>query len=514
MLNAVKRQVIPMLETLREAIEQMLSGNLSIDEVEIFIKSINRELANESEDFAITGDKLINALKQFINNNDSLKIKPIEDTYESYIRIFNNIPTQYKVVFLPYYESTWDSLESVWEAFKNDPLFITQITIIPINRNIGTDHKIIYKDYLSEKGIPHVHYEIYNFEKDKPDIVFINQPYDGVNIEKFMSHNIRSHVGMMVYIPYAAYMHVNFPKEKHIDEMKRHTELPIHNFSDMIITGGITFANAFKKISKNGYKIIVLGSPKYDLLYKQLKNKAGYNNKTEWEIKINGKITFMLNTRYESLHAHDVLNNTPAWFTYLINFIKNDDNLALIWRPHPLTFNFLDKITQPLKKLFDMIQSGRIENIILDDSENASSAFMYSNAVLSELSSLISSSIYLNKPTFSLHLDPMLYHKNQQLYFDPKYDDIIRKANKIVKGRISYHQALPSVGAKKHLLTGETVDETMYRKPLIDFINAIKAGEDPKSELRKIYIEEHNANPDGTCGKAIKEYVTNKIKSF
>lgn len=514
MLNMVKREVAQMLETLLEAMEQMLIGNISIGEVEHFIKSINNEVKSESEEFVLTGEKLIHVLKLFLENNNDVNIRAINKIYKSYIKLFNDLPTQYKVVFLPYYESTWDSLESVWEAFKNDPAFITQITITPINRNIGAETKMIYKDYLTPKGIPHVPYDVYSFEKDKPDIVFTNQPYDGVSLPKFMSQNIRPHVGMLVYIPYFTYMHTNYSQADYIKELERYTELSVHDAADLIITNGIVFNNAFKKRSKNGYKMIALGSPKNDLLFKCKNSISGYNKFPEWEKKIKGKITFMLNTHYDSLFDCNKLNNTPAWLTYLIDYIKNDGELALIWRPHPLTFDFLDKMPQSLRKLFDMIRSGRINNIILDESENASSAFMYCNAVLSEWSSLISSSIILDKPTFSLHLDPFLYQENQKNYYDPRYDGLIKKSKQIVKGSTTYHAVLPSVGAEKHLQSDETVDEIMYRKPLIDFINAIKAGEDPKGELRKHYIDEHAANPDGTCGKAILKHIKKKIRNF
>ena len=33
-------------------------------------------------------------------------------------------PTKYKALFLPYYDNTWESMRSVYEAFSRDPQFI------------------------------------------------------------------------------------------------------------------------------------------------------------------------------------------------------------------------------------------------------------------------------------------------------------------------------------------------------------------------------------------------------
>ncbi len=93
-------------------------------------------------------------------------------------------------------------MKSVYEMFSNDPLFETEVVIIPIMRNTNVGVKFIWEDYLTPSGTPNTHYDIYSFEEDMPDIVFYNQPYDGVNIPKFQSQNIRKYTDCMVYIPY------------------------------------------------------------------------------------------------------------------------------------------------------------------------------------------------------------------------------------------------------------------------------------------------------------------------
>ena len=39
-------------------------------------------------------------------------------------------PNRYKALFLPYYDNTWESMRSVYEAFSEDKLFETEVVII------------------------------------------------------------------------------------------------------------------------------------------------------------------------------------------------------------------------------------------------------------------------------------------------------------------------------------------------------------------------------------------------
>ena len=497
MLNLVKHHVAEMLETLQEAINQLPNGDITHDEVISFIYSINNILAKESAECASVGEKLIKSLK--------LPQETIMTVFAEYIDLFNSVPTQYKVLFLPYYESTWDSLESVWEAFVADPMFITQITIMPIRRNTGNGNTTeVYKDYLTPKGIPQVPYTQYDIEKDKPDIVFINQPYDGVNFPQFESTVIKPNVGLLVYIPYYMHFHRSVKEKDFTEAVQFFTELPGHNTADLYITNGSTFMKAYQKYSKNGHKMVALGSPKADYLHK---NKNNFPRHPAWEKRIKDRTTFMLNTHYEALTVTDKYNNTTAWLSHLIDYISKDEKLALIWRPHPVTFMFLDNTPEPMKNLLNKLRNGDIPQIILDETENAISAFMYCDAVLSEYSSLITASVYLDKPTFCLNMNPLEYHENPAKYYEPKYSKLLSKTKKAKLGDLTMHTALPSSGAAKYLMKGETVEEMMYRKPLFEFIEAIKRGEDPKAELRSAFLKELLVNLDGKCGSSILSYI-------
>ena len=499
MLNAVKTQIIEMFETLHQAIEQALSGNLDFIVVKSFVESINNVVVKESKECAEAGKKLLAALEQYYKDKE---ITAIEEAFNSYVALFEDIPTQYKVVFLPYYKITWDCFESVWEAFKNDPMFVTQITIIPIRYN----DKTVYEDYLTPKDIPNIPYEQYDFENEKPDIVFICQPYDGNNLPKFMSTSIKPHVGMLVYIPYYTYMHNYIPEDEFQEYLQLYTELSGHNAADLIVTSGPGFMNVFQEKSKNGHKMVALGSPKIDFLHKSKKIFPRY---LDWEERIKGKITFMLNTNYTSFHTNtfDKYNNTPAWFDFLINYVNNNDELALIWRPHPLIFQFLSYMPDGFVQFIDRLRLGYFPRIIIDETESTASAFMYSDAVLTEWSSLVTDAIYLDKPTFSLHMDPYVYREDTRKYYEPIYDDIIAESKKIAEGAVTFHAVLPSSGAERHLQPGETIEDTMYCKPLQAFIEAIKAGEDPKADLRKLYIKDHLVNLNGNCGVTILNYI-------
>lgn len=92
----------------------------------------------------------------------------------------NDIPVRMSAVFLPYKASMWDSLESVWKAADADPDCDAYVIPIPYyEKNAdGTFGQMHYEGDEFPKDIPVTGYEDYDFESERPDAIFIHNPYD------------------------------------------------------------------------------------------------------------------------------------------------------------------------------------------------------------------------------------------------------------------------------------------------------------------------------------------------
>ena len=507
MLNRIKSLILQMLETLGEAFSQYLAApsDAFYDDICTFIDAILSEIDVEHSEIHECSTVLAASLR-------SLNQKSLEESFQSFCGMILSLPIQYKVVFFPYYDNTWDSLESVYEAFAADPMFQTEIVIIPIQRNTPSGMTHVYNDYLTPMGIPNTPYHYYDIKTDLPDIVFYNQPYDGNNYQQFFSHYLKQYAGMMVYVPYAMYLHEFIRSNYKADNEKMWGNLPGHNSADIIIAQGESFCNAFARPTNNGSKMIALGNPKSDFLWKRANNGDWVRN-SQWEELIRGKKTFLLNTHYSSiLHQPMWFNetaSTSSWLLFLLETIIADDELALIWRPHPQTFLMMDSLSGNNKALFDecLKIADSCDRIIVDKTPSVVSAFMYCDAVISENSSIISEAVSLNKPVFLVGVDHREYQVDSANYYKADYQGILDTTGIIDMDNLYMHNALPCCGLRTPLQEGESIDEHMYRIPIMNFINDIKNNLDPKSELRELYRRQLLSNLDGKCGSSILEYV-------
>ena len=529
MLNKIMKHIRPMLDTIAEAIEYLITLEVNnsdrmIADIKEFITAINDVIIKDTgksgdsnhsniATAVAAGEKLSEILEQYYSSNG---IEEILTTLQEYRSAIEHIPVKYKAVFLPYYDNTWDSLESVYEAFSADPLFETEIVIIPILRNTPTGAKHVYEDFLTPQGIPNTNYNDYDFATDQPDIVFFNNPYDGVNYPKFQTKNIKPFVQFLVYIPYYLYMHEYTHPSEMPQVLSVRAELPGHDSADVFVVHGESFYNSFAFASRNGKKMVALGNPKSDYLYKRMMSNdwPRYN---EWDTAVKGRTTFLLNTHYSSFfsnpHPFLVSSSMKSWLRFLFELVISDENLALIWRPHPQMFLMLDSLVGEWKQLYqDCISMvDNCERIVLDRTSNVISAFMYCDAVISEYSSIMSEAVCLDKPVFMCGLETREYRENYKEYYSPEYSDTLKQTRSADSGNLTLYNALPCSGADSFLLENESVDEIIYQKPLRNFIYQIKEGIDNKGDLRRAYRKQLLNNYEGSCGKAICDYMKSKV---
>jgi hypothetical protein len=395
-------------------------------------------------------------------------------------------PTKFKALFLPYYDNTWESMKSVYEAFSRDPLFETEVVITPIIRNTNEGPKFVWQDYLTPVGIPNTRYDRYSVEFDRPDVVFYNQPYDGVNIPKYRSRNIRQYADCMVYIPYGVKKPI--PIQGAQNTFGKFTSVQL---CDIFIAQSETF----RQHNLTGtlfQKALVTGHPKWDCLYAAKRN-GEYVRYSEWETAIGGRRVILLNTHYT--YMIDGVDLHPG-VKRLIDRVDENEDLFLIWRPHPQAF--LMKMSASMKAMLRI--ANMHERMLVDCTPSMTSAFAYAHAVVSLFpSTIIMDALFLDLPVFVLGRDDFIKNPSGCLT-NPFYTALLHED-------FTHHP--PDRNADPWMVQNY-IENSIYA-PLDAFIEEVKNGEDSKREARAAFRKQEFPNSDGTVAQTILQIVKERL---
>lgn len=322
-----------------------------------------------------------------------------------------------EVVFLPYKASMWDSLESVYLAAKEDEDCDAYVVPIPyFDKNPdGSLGQIHYEGSEYPPEIEIVHFENYHLEERHPDTIYIHNPYDNWNYvtsvpEYYFSSNLKKYTDQLVYIPYFVLAEIQPEDQAVIDTMKHFCFLPGIIFADKVIVQSENmrqiYINEFIKAAKeNGLKgeyvdrsalekkILGLGSPKFDKVHNV--NREELKIPEEW-LKIikkpdgTWKKIIFYNTSINALLENDekMLDKIKSVFN---TFKENQDEVALLWRPHPLIRTTIETMRPKLWEEYSQIveQYCREGWGIYDDSADMDRAVVLSDAYYGDSSSIV-----------------------------------------------------------------------------------------------------------------------------
>ena len=349
--------------------------------------------------------------------DESLYKKLYEEIKVQLIQLRNgiqaDIPNDRKeIVFLPYKASMWDSLESVWKAVKEDEN--TDVYVIPIpyfDKNPdGTFREKYYEGDLYPEYVPITRYDEYDFEKRRPDIIYIHNPYDECNMVTsvypfFYSKNLKQFTEKLVYIPYFI-----------LEEIDPNDKESINNMKHFCTTPGVI----------NADKVIVQSEDMRQIYINVLTEVLGNTEEVRkyWEEKIDGsgspKVDKVLNTKKEDLEIPKewlkiiqkpngswrriVFYNTSIGALLENNermlrkmervfgiFKRNKDEVALLWRPHPLIESTLISMRPQLWEKYKIIRDKYINEGwgIYDDTADMDRAVVLSDMYYGDRSSVL-----------------------------------------------------------------------------------------------------------------------------
>lgn len=329
----------------------------------------------------------------------------------------NDVCVRTEAVFLPYKASMWDSLESVWQAADADENCDAYVIPIPYyNKNPdGSFREMHYEGDQYPDYVPITRYDTYDFEKHRPDIIYIHNAYDNWNLvtsvhPHFFSENLKKYTDKLVYIPYFVLDEVEPDNEQAVKSMKHFCFMPgIINADKVIVQSEnmrqIYISEYLKAAKEQGLrgkhldkayleqKFLGLGSPKYDRVCAV--NKEDLDIPPEW-MKIikkpdgSRKKIIMYNTGIATL-----LTYNEKWVDKIENvlgiFKENQNETALLWRPHPLIESTMHSMRPEVLQKYLLLKEKYIAEGwgIYDETADVDRAIVLSDAYYGDGSSVV-----------------------------------------------------------------------------------------------------------------------------
>lgn len=326
----------------------------------------------------------------------------------------SDFPNKKEMVFLPYKASMWDSLESVWKAADADPECEAYVIPIPY---YTLDENHCFKDFYYEGDqypdyVPITNYKEYDLKLHHPDVIYVHNPYDEFNTvtsiaPEFYLKKIKDYTDELVYIPYFVLQEIDSANKAAIDGMKHFCFLPGTIYADKVILQSENmrqiYINEYIKAAEEHNlkvkreeiekKFLGLGSPKYDRIIST--GKENVNIPQEWlpimqkpdgtykkVIFYNTSIAALLTSRDKMLTKMQRVLQT---------FKDNKDNVALLWRPHPLIKDTIEAMLPDLWTEYQkIVQQYKAEGWgIYDDTADIDRAIAISDAYYGDTSSVV-----------------------------------------------------------------------------------------------------------------------------
>lgn len=346
------------------------------------------------------------------------------------IRILNSlksdIPVKKEAVFLPYKASMWDSLESVWKAADEDVNCDAYVIPIPYyDKNPdGTFCKMHYEADQYPGYVPITRYDEFDFATHRPDVIYIHNAYDHWNLvtsvhPDFFSENLKRYTENLVYIPYFVLNEVEPDNELAVEKIKHFCFMPgIVNADKVIVQSEDMkkiYVNEYLKAAKEhglqgkhldkGYleqKFLGLGSPKYDRVCAT--KKEDLDVPPEW-LKViekpdgSWKKIILYNTGIAALLAHN-----EKWvdkIEHALNiFRENQDEIALLWRPHPLVESTMQSMRPGILEKYLTLKEDYLAQGwgIYDGTADVDRAVVISDAYYGDRSSVVQLYRKMGKP--------------------------------------------------------------------------------------------------------------------
>lgn len=341
-------------------------------------------------------------------------------------------PDKKEVVFLPYKAAMWDSLESVWQAAREDENCDAYVIPIPYyDKNPdGSFREMHYEADQYPDYVPITRYDAFDFEAHRPDAIYIHNAYDNCNLVTsvhpfFYSSNLKKFTERLVYIPYFMLGEIKPYDNARIDSIKHFCTLPGIINADKVIVQSEDMRQIYIKVLMDVMnthsemdrkywmdKILGLGSPKLDKVVDIRRENIKIPD--DWFDIIrrpdgSWKKVIFYNTSIAGLLQYNEKMLDKMKFVFHI-FKENRNEVALLWRPHPLIRATVESMRPQLWEEYSKIVSKYCEEKwgIYDDTADVHRAIKISDAYYGDGSSVVQLYQQMGKPVMIQSVDIVL----------------------------------------------------------------------------------------------------------
>lgn len=331
--------------------------------------------------------------------------------------IRNDIKIRTEIVFMPYKASMWDSLESVWKAADADPncdAYVIPISYFDKNPD-GSFKEEHYEGDQYPDYVPITRYDKFDLKKHMPDVIFIHNAYDDWNLvtsvhPDFYSRNLKKYTEELVYIPYFVLGEIEPDNEQAVEGMKHFCFMPGIINADKVIVQSENMKKIYvreylKAAKESGLmgkhldreylekKFLGTGSPKIDKILNT--KKENLEIPEEW-LKIiqkpdgSWKKIIFYNTSVGALLQYNERMLRKMEYVFAA-FKEKKDEIALLWRPHPLIKATVESMRPQLWGEYNRLVKQYIEEGwgIYDDTADLNRAIEISDAYYGDGSSIV-----------------------------------------------------------------------------------------------------------------------------
>ena len=472
----LKNSLMQLMVYIREGL--VVLNDMEIDEKIDLLQQMQEAviyIGNTIESTQENFEEMIACLTEFAERIYELSInivaieKVIEDCDALMEMLRVGIKVKYEVLFLPYKSSMWDSLESIYQVARLDSA--CHVTVMPIPYySVSADREHLEENYEGNdfpRDVDIVDYREYSIEEKMPDVIFIHNPYDDTNRVTqvkpcFFSSELVKYTDRLIYVPYK----VCSGKVKDV-----YCVLPGVKNAWRVFVQSEEVKRVYARYQPEE-KIIVTGSPKIDKVIANAQNKPQVP--VEWKKALNGKKVFLLNTHLNSLINHPI--EMLEKLNSLLMLFKDRTDVALLWRPHPLSIQTIKAenpdILVPYREIVEKCKW--LENAVYDETTDPHLAIAIADAYIGDWSSMVSMFGVTNKPIY------IQSYEQEQISLD---EEAFYRARRLKS--IYYQQILSLEG----------------------YIEVVCGDKDVRKELRKEEFEKIFYKLDGQSGKTIWSYV-------
>lgn len=301
----------------------------------------------------------------------------------------NDIKKPIRIIFICQYVQAWDKMKSVFELMLNDERFDADILAVPDINNVTDEKNYNYfKSLYGEKKVVNAKLADgwYDIKKENPDYVFYQRPYDQYLPKEYKSRTVSEYAK----ICHLVYGYLITETNKDICMNKLFFRNVYYYFAENSMCKEFNIKR-FKKSHKKGYrKTVDIGYPILEHFMKQ---------KSKYEKKDNNGYKVLWTPRW-SESSETGGSSFMKFKDEIIKLPKEDKDLQVVFRPHPMTFDHFISVKKMTREQADEYINiyKNDEKLQYNDTAEYVDIFWGSDALLTDVSSIIVEYFITGKP--------------------------------------------------------------------------------------------------------------------